>query len=61
MLAMTRRAWVALDVLFAIVGLALFVYADLTTSRGLRLAAVVVLTIAIVIGVVLSVRRNDSG
>lgn len=57
---MTRRARIALDVLLALFGLGLFVYADITTSRALRLAGVLLLVIAIVVALILSVRRDDS-
>jgi len=55
---MTRRARLALDILVAIGGLALFVYADLVANRALRLVAVLVLTLALVFGIVLAARQN---
>ena len=55
---MTRRTHLALDILLAIGGLALFVYADLFANRALRLVAVLVLTLALVFGFVLAARRN---
>ena len=55
---MTPRAALALDILLAIGGLALFVYADLFANRALRLTAVLVLTLALVFGIVLAARRN---
>jgi hypothetical protein len=55
---MTRHAYLALDILLAIGGLALFVYADLVANRGLRLLAVLVLTLALVFGIVLAARRH---
>jgi hypothetical protein len=55
---MTRRTHLALDILLAIGGLALFVYADLVANRALRLVAVLVLTLALVFGIVLAARPN---
>jgi hypothetical protein len=57
---MSRPAYIVLDVVLAAVGLALFIYGDLSTHRQLRLAALLVLTIAAVFGTILAARRDDS-
>jgi hypothetical protein len=58
---MRQNGRLLLDVLLTVFGLALFVYADLWTHRGLRLAAVGVLVVALVLGIVLGMRRGDEG
>jgi Flp pilus assembly protein TadB len=48
----------AATMLLGIIGLVLFVYADRAGNRPLRLSAVLVVTLALLVGVVLTVRRN---
>jgi len=53
----SRRSGAA-AVLLGIIGLALFVYADLASNHPLRLAAVLVMTLALGVGMVVILRRN---
>jgi hypothetical protein len=54
----SRRIGAAAAMLFGIIGLVLFVYADRASNRPLRLAAVLIMTFALLVGMVLTVRRN---
>jgi hypothetical protein len=52
---LTVRVWViAVDVLLASLGFAVFIWGDLTTHRGLRAGGVALVTLAFVAGAVIS-------
>jgi hypothetical protein len=55
----SQRIGASVAALLGIIGLVLFVYADRASNRPLRLAAVLVVTLALVVGMVLTVRRNE--
>jgi len=57
-LPIARRIGVFGAILVAIIGIVLFVCADLASNRPLRLSAVLVVTLALLVGMVLTVRRN---
>jgi len=54
----SRRIGATAAVLLGIIGLVLFVYADRVSNRSLRLSAVLVVALALLVGTVLTVRRN---
>jgi hypothetical protein len=47
-------------VLLGVLGLAVYVYGDLVTSRSLRIVGFVVVTICIVVAAILAAFRDDS-
>jgi hypothetical protein len=57
-LPIARRFGVFAAILVGIIGIVLFVCADLTSNRPLRLSAALVVTLALLVGMVLTVRRN---
>jgi len=54
----SRRIAALTAMLLGMIGLVLFVYADRASNRPLRLSAALVVALALLVGMILAVRRN---
>ena len=48
-----------LDVLLGVIGLGIFIYGDLVTSRALRMTGAIVITVCVVVAAIMAAFRQD--